>query len=87
MNFVTVLTNMQIETIINSEVNDRIIGIELEKLRNLEYSVGVAESTEKVPSMLSALRGKYINVLITTDETAKALLELDSQIKMARIVK
>ncbi|WP_242841136.1 sugar-binding transcriptional regulator [Clostridium akagii] len=67
--------------IIDSDINDRTIGIELDMLRNLEYSIGVAESQEKVPSILSALKGKFINVLITTEETARLILELDDQIK------
>lgn len=67
--------------IINSGLNDRIIGMELDMLRNIEYSVGVAESQVKVPSILSALKGKFINVLITTEETARLILELDNQIK------
>lgn len=70
--------------IVDSELNDRTVAIELDKLKTLKYSVGVAESHEKVPSILSALKAKFINVLITTDETARSLLELDSQIKKSR---
>lgn len=67
--------------IVNSELNDRTIAIELDRLKKLKYSVGVAESHEKIPSILSALKAKFINVLITTDETARLLLDLYSQIK------
>jgi len=70
--------------IVDSELNDRTVAIELDKLTTLKYSVGVAESHEKVPAILSALKAKFINVLITTDETAKLLLELDSQIKKSK---
>lgn len=69
--------------IISSDLNDRTIGIELEMLRHLEYSIAVAEGQEKVPSILSALKGKFINVLITTEETARLIMELDNQIKRA----
>lgn len=65
--------------IINSDLNDRTIAIDLEKLRNIEYSIGVAESLEKVPSILGALNGRFINVLITTERTAKLLIELNSK--------
>lgn len=61
--------------LIESDINDRTIAIRLEKLRNIEYSIGVAESLQKVPAILGALRGKFINVLITTEQTAKLLLD------------
>jgi DNA-binding transcriptional regulator LsrR (DeoR family) len=73
--------------IVDSELNDRTIAIELDRLKKIKYSVGVVESHEKVPSILSALKAKFINVLITTDETARLLLELDSQIKRVEIKK
>jgi DNA-binding transcriptional regulator LsrR (DeoR family) len=60
--------------VIESEVAERTVAIELEKLKELEYSIGVAESENKVPSILGALRGKYINVLITNESTAVGLL-------------
>lgn len=60
--------------VINSELADRTIAIELPSLRNVPYSIGVAESKEKVPSILGALKGHFINVLITDEETAKELL-------------
>ncbi|MFC2500111.1 MAG: sugar-binding domain-containing protein [Selenomonas noxia] len=47
---------------------------ELERLRSLRCSIGMAASREKVPAILGALRGRYINVLITDEETAKILL-------------
>jgi len=34
----------------------------------------MAASRGKVPAILEALRGRYINVLITDEETAKILL-------------
>lgn len=62
--------------IIKSDLDDRIISIELEKLRNVKYCIGIAESSEKVPSILGALKGGLINVLITTENTARLLLDL-----------
>ena len=69
--------------IVDDELKDRIIAIDPIKFRKLEYSVGVAASIEKVPSILGAIRGKYINVLITDENTANALLKLDKQLKDA----
>ena len=59
---------------VETPFSDRIIAIELEKLRTLSYSIGMAASREKVPAIMGALRGKLINVLITDEETAKILL-------------
>jgi len=63
--------------LIDSDINDRTIAIELEELRYMEYSVGIAESLEKVPAILGALRGRFINTLITTEQTAKLLLDFN----------
>ena len=59
---------------VTTEFHDRIIAVELERLRALDYSIGMAASREKVPAILGALRGHFINVLITDEETAKILL-------------
>ncbi|RYM02752.1 sugar-binding transcriptional regulator [Sporolactobacillus sp. THM7-7] len=56
-------------------LSDRTITIPLEKLKKTRYSIGVAESREKVPGIIGALKGGYMNVLVTTDETAKMILE------------
>ncbi|WP_332633516.1 sugar-binding transcriptional regulator [Halalkalibacter flavus] len=63
--------------VIESEVAERTVAIELDRLAELEYSIGVAESENKIPSILGALRGKYINVLITNESTAEQLLKKD----------
>lgn len=68
-------------SLVDDELKDRIIAIDPEKLKNMEYSIGIAESYEKVPSILGAIQGKFINVLITDERTAKLLLELDKQLK------
>ena len=59
---------------VTNEFHDRIIAVDLERLRSLPYCIGMAASREKVPAILGALRGRYINVLITDEETAKILL-------------
>jgi DNA-binding transcriptional regulator LsrR (DeoR family) len=61
--------------ILHPEVSKRTIAIGLYRLKKLEYSVGMAESVEKVPSIIGAMRGGFINVLITNEETAEAILK------------
>jgi len=52
-----------------------VIGISLERLRALDHVVGIAGGEEKVAAILGALRGGYLNVLITDIVTAQAVLE------------
>ncbi len=59
------------------EINRRIIGVSPYVLRSIPMVIGVAAGPKKVTSILAALRGQYVNVLITDDETAQAILEQD----------
>jgi len=59
------------------DINQRIIGIELDDLRKIPQVLAVARGNAKVTSILGALRGKYLNVLATDDTTARAVLTLD----------
>jgi len=52
------------------------IGMSLEQLKALDHVVGIAGGEEKVAAILGALRGGYLNVLITDTATAQAVLEL-----------
>lgn len=61
--------------IIAEHLNQRTIGIDLEELRRKDQSILVAGGARKVAGILGALRGKYANVLITDQFTAKYLLE------------
>ncbi|MEJ9227850.1 sugar-binding transcriptional regulator [Priestia aryabhattai] len=63
--------------IIYSELDERIISLDLSLLKDIDFVIGVAESVEKAPSILGALRGKFINVLITSESTARKILELN----------
>jgi len=63
--------------VVKTDFTDKIIAIGLDKLRKLEYSIGIAASKEKVPAIYGALKGQIINVLISDEETAKLLLEYE----------
>ena len=54
---------------------DRLMSTSLEDLRKLENVVGVAGGPSKLDAILAALRGGYLDVLITDEETARSLLE------------
>ncbi|RQD74816.1 MAG: sugar-binding transcriptional regulator [Halanaerobium sp. MSAO_Bac5] len=58
-----------------TEINERIIGIELEELRKIETVVGVAGGEGKVNSINAALKGGFLDVLVTDKITAEKVLE------------
>jgi DNA-binding transcriptional regulator LsrR (DeoR family) len=58
---------------VQTELNGRIIGIDLDHLRNIPRVVGVAGGSNKLEPIRAALRGKLIDVLITDQATAKTL--------------
>lgn len=64
--------------VIQTSVTDRTISIGLDKIKNARYSIGVAESKEKVNGIIGALNSGLMKVLVTTEETAKLILEKSS---------
>jgi DNA-binding transcriptional regulator LsrR (DeoR family) len=58
-----------------SPIDDRLIGLSLDELKRIPTVICVAGDAPKVPSILGALRGEYVNVLITDEETARAVLD------------
>ena len=53
--------------------SNRVIAVELADFLKIDTRIGVAGQKSKVPAILGALRGKYINSLITDLETAVTL--------------
>jgi DNA-binding transcriptional regulator LsrR (DeoR family) len=51
-------------------------GIELAQLRRVQRVIGVAGGVDKAEAILGAVRGQYIQVLITDDLTAKKILSI-----------
>lgn len=60
---------------LDSPLNQRVVGMSLEQLSRAERAVGIAGGKRKVEAIRGALRGKFINVLITDHFTAARLLE------------
>lgn len=55
-------------------LDGKVIGMELEQLRKVKRSVGIAGGPRKIAAIRGALRGRYINILITDLLTAQALV-------------
>jgi DNA-binding transcriptional regulator LsrR (DeoR family) len=56
-------------------MDERVIGLDLEDLPRVPWSVVIGGGPEKVIPIDSALRGRLFNVLVTDEPTALALLE------------
>lgn len=56
-------------------VEPGVIGVSLEQLRALDHVVAVAAGADKAAAILGALRGGYLNVLVTDTTAAQAILE------------
>ncbi|KAA0691937.1 dihydroxyacetone kinase subunit DhaK [Neorhizobium sp. P12A] len=65
---------------VHGPLDDRTVGISLDNLSRIGTRVGVAGGFDKVPALLAALRGGYINVLITDAETGRGILRADGAV-------
>jgi DNA-binding transcriptional regulator LsrR (DeoR family) len=61
------------------EMDKRTIGISLEALKKMETVVGVAGGKEKIDSILASLKGGFLDVLITDENTARKVLDKGSE--------
>jgi lsr operon transcriptional repressor len=67
--------------VVNLPIHDRRIGINLSDLAGIPKVVGVAGGLHKAEAILGALRGGYLNVLVTNELVALRLLELERQFR------
>jgi DNA-binding transcriptional regulator LsrR (DeoR family) len=56
---------------------DRVVGVELADLQGGQLAIGVAGGADKVAPLLGAIRGRFINAVVTDEATAETILELD----------
>jgi DNA-binding transcriptional regulator LsrR (DeoR family) len=61
--------------ILDIAINRRMVGISVDDLREVPCVVGVAGGERKVDTILGALRGGYVDVLITDEEAAEGVLQ------------
>jgi deoxyribonucleoside regulator len=53
----------------------RTVGLDLDELRRIPFKVTVACGSAKIPAILGALLGRYTDVLVTDEVTARAILK------------
>lgn len=56
--------------------NDRVAAMRLDDLRKIPSKIGIAGGARKAEAVIGAIRGGYVNILITDNECAKRLIEL-----------
>lgn len=61
--------------LIATDIEDRLISTSLEKLQSFDNVIGVSSGLQKIPAIYAALKHNYLNVLITDETTAEALLD------------
>lgn len=60
---------------VETNMSEKTLSIEMQRLKQARYSIGIAMGEEKYSGILGALHGKYINCLVTNRETAELLLK------------
>ncbi|HUG63079.1 MAG TPA: sugar-binding domain-containing protein, partial [Methylomirabilota bacterium] len=61
--------------IVDPALDARTIGLDLEYCRDRDFSIGVASGRAKHAIALACLRARYLNVLVTDEQTALHLLD------------
>jgi len=64
---------------VNCDLHEKIVAFPIENLRKLGNVVGLAGGKNKVQAILGALHGRYINILITDEETADSLIKMEER--------
>jgi len=59
---------------VRSEMDERVVGLTLEELGKIDIVVGIAGGAVKFKAIKGALKGHFVNVLITDHTTAEKLL-------------
>ena len=58
---------------VKEAIGNRVIGIDLERLKRIRTTIGLAGGKRKFAAILAGLRGKWINTLVTDQYTADRL--------------
>ena len=59
-----------------TSLHDKMIGLGLEELKKIPLVIGVASGEEKKEAILGALRGRYINTIVTNKKVAEYLVKM-----------
>ena len=63
----------------DTAIKSRILSVDITELPKHKMVVGIGGGSRKVKSILGALRGGYLDILITDSQTAMAVVEMEKQ--------
>jgi len=69
--------------VLDIDLNRRVVGIDIESLKEIKCVIGVAGGILKAPAILGALRGGFVDILVTDEEAAEEVLRLDEKHPMS----
>ena len=61
--------------IVDQALDDRTVGLRLEKLRSVDRAIGVVAGEDKRAIALAALKAGYVSVIVTDEATARHAIE------------
>ena len=64
--------------LLETPLEERLISAPLSTLKQLNNVIGVAAGDNKVNAIRAALRGQYLDILVTDDRTARQLLGMEN---------
>jgi DNA-binding transcriptional regulator LsrR (DeoR family) len=64
-------------------LDERLIGVTLDELSKVPTVIGVAYTKAKAAALLAALRGGYVNILVTDSEAAEEVLRLSEEQRLS----
>jgi DNA-binding transcriptional regulator LsrR (DeoR family) len=62
---------------IDCDLHKRIVALSLKDLKKMKNVIGIAGSKSKIKAILGALRGGFIKILVTDEEAAKEVMNLE----------
>ena len=66
--------------ICDTAIKNRVLSIDIRELPQHKLVVGIGGGSRKVKSILGALRGSYLDILITDSQTAQAVIALEKSL-------
>lgn len=65
--------------LVESDINKKVVGVNLKTLLNVKQKIAIASGKLKSQAILGALRGNFIDILITDEDTALKILSLSEE--------
>jgi deoxyribonucleoside regulator len=64
--------------VLEVDLNRRIVTIDIQRLRDIPTVIGISAGLSKARAILGALRGRYVNILVTDTSAARFLINRDT---------